>query len=105
MYGEGVNISQILQKFFSGCVSGQNQLFPLGQGRGRCPDPQKQSATALCLARGIPFLSSEWDPIRIEIIFTQDMLSSISLEEDEEKTGGSWDMFGGPLNRLLVGNT
>lgn len=93
MHDEGVNVSQILHKFFSGCVSRQNQLFSLGQGRRRCPDPH-QSATSLGLAIGIPSPLSEGDPVRTEIILTRDVLSSISLKKDEEKTGAAGKCLG-----------
>lgn len=93
MHDEGVNVSHILHKSFSGCVSRQNQLFSLGQGRERYPDPH-QSATSLGLATGILSPSSEWDPARTEIILTWDVLSSVSLKKDEEKTGAAGKRLG-----------
>lgn len=52
----------------------------------------------------IPFPSCEWDTMRTEVIFTQDMMSCINLEKDDEKSEESWKMIGG-LDWLLVGNT
>lgn len=100
---EGVNISQFLQNLFSVCVSKQNQLFPLGQGRRSCPEPQKQPVTTLW-QHLIPFPSSEWDLMGIEIIFTEDMMSHINLDKNDRKNEGSWEMIGA-LNWVLVGNT